>query len=602
MMDYRDLYQLKDLDMIIELTGRDEVAKEISRTKPDSIRLMDHVAARLFWDVFQIEEQRIASSKRAEEAIQVSLDQMQAAHDQSILYAEQLKEQLMQRKLAEEALRQSDKELRRRHQALEAINNILYRVTKEYNLNGMGEVLHDVMEEFYPGVRTLIFLLTPRREDFYFPRPERGRVKETSYDRARAKLKDREIGNGLLRFLTTERVRPTSSGSKADYPAIFQDLATGFTSWMTVPIEVEDVCYGLFMVGSPSQDAWLADDLVFVESLIRQISGVIRYQVSKEAREAAFRDQLAGPDRFMGIIGRSQVMHEIYRLVEAVADSESTVLITGESGTGKELVARAIQQAGRYKNTPFIPAHCSSFTPSLVQSELFGHEKGAFTGAISRKLGRLERAHGGILFLDEVAELPLETQVLLLRFLQDKSFERVGGQHPVKVNVRIIAATNRRVEEEVKARRLRKDFYYRLNVIPLHVPSLRERITDVPLLAEHFRRTYCLVEGKEVTGFKTEAMQLMMDYDWPGNVRELQNTVTRCVVLSTGSLIGVGDLPRTMKISPVVSRGYSLPKNERSLIETAMRECKGNKKEAARLLEISRGTLYSKLKKHGIQT
>jgi two-component system response regulator HydG len=600
--DYRDLYKLKDLDMIIELTGHEEVAKEIARTKPEHVRLTDHIAARLFWDVFQIEEESISSCKRAEEAMHVSFDQMQVAYDQSIIYAEQVKEQLTQRKRAEEALRKSEKELRRRHHALEAINSILYRVTKEYNLNGMGEVLHDVMEEFYSGANTLIFLLAPRREDFYFPRPERGRVKETSYDRANKRIKDRELGHDLLRLLTRERIRPASSGSKADYPAVLQDLASGFASWMTVPIEVEDVCYGLFMVGSPAEDTWLAGDLVFVESLVRQISGVIRYQISKEAREDAFRDQLAGPDRFMGILGRSQAMHEVYRLVEAVADSESTVLITGESGTGKELVARAIHGAGRYKDTPFIPAHCSSFTPSLVQSELFGHEKGAFTGATSRKLGRLERAHGGILFLDEVAELPLETQVLLLRFLQDKSFERVGGEHPVKVNVRILAATNRRVEEEVKARRLRKDFYYRLNVIPLHVPSLKDRISDVPLLADHFLRTSCLIEGKEITGFDTKAMQMMMDHDWPGNVRELENTIARCVVLSAGSLIGVGDLPQKMQASPVASTGYSLPKNERNLIRTALRECHGNKKEAARLLEISRGTLYSKLKRYGIET
>jgi DNA-binding NtrC family response regulator len=410
-----------------------------------------------------------------------------------------------------------------------------------------------------------------------------------------------KLEHALLNLLTSERVKSMCFASKVDCPPIIKDLATGFKSWMGVPIEVEDVCYGLFMVGASAAGIRMQDDLVFVESMVRQISGVIRYQISKEAREESFRDQLTGPDKFMGIVGRSPAMQEIYRLVQAVADSQSTVLITGESGTGKELVARAIHQAGRYKDTPFVPAHCSSFVPSLVQSELFGHEKGAFTGATSRKLGRLERAHGGILFLDEVAELPLETQVLLLRFLQDKSFERVGGQRPVKVNVRILAATNRRVEEEVKARRLRKDFYYRLNVIPLHVASLKERITDVPLLADHFLRTCCLIEGKEITGFDIKAMQLMMDCDWPGNVRELQNTIARCVVLSTSSLIGVEDLPQKMRASPLPSRGYSLPRNERNLIRTAMRECNGNKKEAARLLEISRGTLYSKLKRYGIK-
>jgi PAS domain S-box-containing protein len=193
--------------------------------------------------------------------------------------------------------KRAEKELKRRHHALEAIHSILFRVTKEYNLNGMGEVLHDIMKEFYPGADTLIFLLGPRRETFYFPRPERGRVKETRFDRAKNRINNPKLGDDLLRLLTTERIEPARCGRKADCPPVLQDLATGFASWMIVPIEVEDVCYGLFLVGSPSTEAWVEHDLVFVESLIRQISGVIRYQISKEAREEAFRNQLAGPER-----------------------------------------------------------------------------------------------------------------------------------------------------------------------------------------------------------------------------------------------------------------------------------------------------------------
>ncbi len=720
--DYRDLYSLEGLNMIIELTGRTEVADEISRTKPDHVRLMDHVAARLFWDVFQIEEARIAERERAAEALRQSMERLQVAHDQSIIYAKELNEEITERKHAEEVLQQSEaekkaildasvdsirlvdkemrilwanrtttsilgvapgevlgetchkilakretpcegcpsekaietgqiehsvlcarngaggegesywdcygvpvkdeagetvrliqiardvtgqveaqKELKRRLDALKAVHGILFRVTKEYNLNGMGDVLQDITEEFYPRAETLLFLLMPQRDGFYFPRPERGHVEATCYDRARKRIQNSKLERDLLELLTTERIRPTCFGTKAECSAIIRDLAGGFNSWITVPIEVEDVCYGLFMVGSPSADVWVEDDLVFVESLIRQISGVIRYQISKEVREEAFRNQLTGPDKFMGIVGRSQPMQRIYELIQTVADSESTVLITGESGTGKELVARAIHQAGKYKNTPFIAAHCSSFVPTLVQSELFGHEKGAFTGATGRKLGRLERAHGGVLFLDEVAELPLETQVLFLRFLQDKSFERVGGERRIQVNVRIIAATNKRIEEEVKAGLLRKDFYYRLNVIPIHVPPLRERSTDIPLLTDHFLRTHCLIEGKEITGFDTKAMHFMMDYDWPGNVTELENTVARCVVLTPNRLIGVEELPEKMRTRPATSKGYSLAENERNLIVKTMHECNWNKHEAARLLEISRGTLYSKLKKYKLQ-
>jgi len=720
--DYRSLYKLKELDMIIELTRRDDLANDIFRTKPDHVLLMDHVAARLFWDVFQIQEARIVDREQAAEAQRDSMDRLQVAYDQSIIYAKQLSEEIAERKHAEEVLRQSEaekkaildasvdsirlvdkemrirwankttttnldidpgdilgetchkilanreipcegcpskkaietgwieqsvlcvpnaaggegetywdcygvplkdqsgktvdliqiardvtgqieaqKELKRRHDALNAIHGILFRVTKEYNLNGMGNVLQDIVKEFYPNVETLVYLLTPQRDGFYFPRPERGHIRESCYDQARKRIRSSKLEHDLLKLLTGGKIRPTCFGGKAECSVTILDLAAGFNSWMTVPIEVEDVCYGLFMVGSSSADVWVEDDVVFVESLIRQISGVIRYQTSKEVREEAFRNQLAGPDKFMGIVGSSQAMQETYELVKTVADSESTVLITGESGAGKELVARAIHQAGKYKGTPFIAAHCSSFVPTLVQAELFGHEKGAFTGATSRKLGRLERAHGGILFLDEVAELPLDTQVLLLRFLQDRSFERVGGEHRIEVNVRIIAATNKQIEGEVEAGRLREDFYYRLNVIPVRVPPLRERSIDVALLADHFLKTYCLIERKEITGFDTEAMQLMMDYDWPGNVRELQNTVARCVVLSSSPSIGAEELPEKIRTRPATHTGYSLAEHERNLVENAMRECKWNKQEAARLLQISRGTLYSKLRRFNIQ-
>ena len=508
---------------------------------------------------------------------------------------------ITQRRRAEQALRESEAELKRRHHELEAVNGILVKVTKEYNLNGMGHVLQNTMEEFYPGPISSFFFFRQIGTASTFLQGERGQSRETCYDRARKRIGTHGLEQNLLTVLTMEKVKPACSAKTADCPAIIRDLAAGYVAWMAVPIEVEDVCQGLFIVGSASADIQVEEELVFIESLISQISGVIRNQIAKEAREDAFRRQLTGPDKFMGIVGRSKPMQEIYRLITAVADSESTVLITGESGTGKELVARAIHQAGKYKDTPFIAAHCSSFVPTLVHSELFGHEKGAFTGASSRKLGRLERAQGGILFLDEVADLPLETQVLLLRFLQDKSFERVGGQRPVQVDARIIAATNRQIEKDVERGRLREDFYYRLNVVRIRVPPLRERVSDVPLLANHFLRTYCLIEGKEISGFDNEAMRLMMDYDWPGNVRELQNTIARCVVLSSGGSISAEDLAQTAWSPGRVPVEYALAKNERELILSVMEKCNWNKREAARLLEISRGTLYSKLKKYNIR-
>jgi PAS domain S-box-containing protein len=508
---------------------------------------------------------------------------------------------ITEKKQAEQALRDSEAELKRRHHELEAVNGILVRVTKEYDLNGIASVLEDTAEAFYSGADVLLFLLSPERDSFYFPSGGAGQSKETCYDRARKKIRDHGIERDLLTVLTTEPVKPSCTGKTVDCPAVIQLLAAGYPAWMAVPIEVERVCHGLFIVGLASAEIRGEEELVFVESLIGQISGVIRNHIAKEAREEAFRRQLTGPDKFMGLVGQSKPMQEIYRLISAVADSESTVLITGESGTGKELVARAIHQAGKYKHTPFIAAHCSSFVPTLVHSELFGHEKGAFTGASSRQLGRLERAQGGILFLDEIADLPLETQVLLLRFLQDRSFERVGGQRPIQVNARIIAATNRQIEKDVKAGRLREDFYYRLNVVRIRVPPLRERISDVPQLANHFLRSYCLIEGKAISGFDSQAMRFMMDYDWPGNVRELQNVVARCVVLSTGGSIQAEDFVQTMRPSYREPAEYALAQNERVLILKVLEKCNWNKHEASRLLNISRGTLYSKLKKYNIQ-
>ena len=690
--DYRDLYKLKNLDMIINVTGRDEVASEISQTKPDHVRVMDHVTARLFWDVFHVEEERTAERKRAEEALREDrrflqnvfeaiqdgmtvldcefnivranpwMKKMYAsqmplvgkkcyktyqkrespcpdcpalrtlatgeAHSEMVPYPseenptrwidvsafplknpsgrvvgtiEHIKD-ITKRKQAQEALRESERELKRRHDELEAINRVLLRVTGEYNLNDMGRVLEDIMKGFYPGFDVWVFLLTPDRASFYFPRVEKEESRETCFDRAERKLRSLESEDALIRLLTREKMRPTCSGrEKDDCPAVIQELAAGFRTWMAAPVELEDQCFGLFMLASPSLDMEVENDLIFVETLIRQISGVIRYQISKAVREEAFRKQLTGPDKFMGIVGRSRPMQAIYRLIQSVADSKSTVLIMGESGTGKELVAHAIHRSGRYKETPFIVAHCSSFVPTLVHSEIFGHEKGAFTGALTRRRGRLERAQGGILFLDEVADLPLETQVLLLRFLQERSFERVGGERLVEVDVRVIAATNKDIEEEMKAGRIREDFYYRLNVISTVLPALRERITDVPLLANHFLRTYGLIEKKEITGFDTQTMKLMMDYDWPGNVRELENTVARCVVLTPGRHIGVEALPDKIRSGGGTSKEFSLWKNEKVLIATVMGECNWNKNEAARLLDISRGTLYSKLKKYDIR-
>ena len=245
-------------------------------------------------------------------------------------------------------------------------------------------------------------------------------------------------------------------------------------------------------------------------------------------------------------------------------------------------------------------ANCSAYSPTLLESELFGHEKGAFTGAIKRKKGRIERAKGGTLFLDEIGDIAPATQVLLLRFLQDHCFERVGGEQTLEADVRVLAATNRDLYREVEAGRFRDDLYYRLNVIAIDMPPLRDRTEDIPMLCKHFLEKYSLKEGKQTNSFSSGAMQALMDCDWPGNVRQLENAISHAVILAQGQLIKRRDLPQFLKQAAPDSPSTSLAENERRLILAVLQESNWNKHEAARQLQISRSTLYSKIRRYNL--
>jgi len=280
-------------------------------------------------------------------------------------------------------------------------------------------------------------------------------------------------------------------------------------------------------------------------------------------------------------------------------------MIQGESGTGKELVAKAIHELSPRKNKPFVVVNCSAYPATLLESELFGHEKGAFTGAIRQKTGRFEQAHGGTLFLDEIGEIPPSAQIKLLRILQTKNFERLGGEKTISVDARIIAATNKDLEQEVKRGQFREDLYYRLNVIPVFLPSLRERGNDTILLARHFLSRFAAEQGKKIEEFSAEAIRLLLSYPWPGNVRELENTIEHATVLAKGKRIETSDLPAPILQNRGLLTGSSrLPnmvEQEKRLLEETLEECGWNKKVAAERLGISRTTLYTKLKKYQIQ-
>ena len=307
-------------------------------------------------------------------------------------------------------------------------------------------------------------------------------------------------------------------------------------------------------------------------------------------------------------LGRSEAMRELVEMVETVAPTEATVLVSGESGTGKELVARAIQAASTRRDKPFVTINCAALAENLLESELFGHEKGAFTGADRRREGRFVQAHGGTLFLDEIGEMPLSLQAKLLRVLQQGEVQRVGCDETIKVDVRVIAATNRVLADEVAAGRFREDLFYRLNVIGLEVPPLRARREDIPLLASTFLERHAAANRKTIKGFTPQAMDAMLRYGWPGNVRELENAVERAVILSGGEYIAERALPLAVQNAPVPDAdgeelalgSMSLEDVERKAIEATLRETEDNKSEAARRLGITRATLHSKLKKYGL--
>ncbi|GAB6886539.1 sigma 54-interacting transcriptional regulator [Desulfothermus okinawensis JCM 13304] len=312
------------------------------------------------------------------------------------------------------------------------------------------------------------------------------------------------------------------------------------------------------------------------------------------------------------IIGKSKPMQDLLNMVSMVAPTEATVLITGESGTGKELIARAIHHGSPRKAGPLVIVNCAALAETLLESELFGHEKGAFTGADKRREGKFKQADKGTIFLDEIGETSLAMQAKLLRVIQEREIQRVGSDVTIKVDVRIIAATNRDLEEEVKKGRFREDLFYRLNVVTLKIPPLRERREDIPLLAQHFLEKYAAKYKKNIKGFSPIAMDMFLKYPFPGNVRELENIVERAVILLMGDYITEKELPSQLtenyikdtdaiSITPSIIPNRPLKEIEKEAIIATLNACGGNKSEAARRLKINRKTLHKKLKEYGIE-
>jgi DNA-binding NtrC family response regulator len=346
-----------------------------------------------------------------------------------------------------------------------------------------------------------------------------------------------------------------------------------------------------------------------IDELDMRIARALR-QHNLETENVTLRQQLDSKFRMENVIGKSPAMQEVLDVVRQVAPTPATTLLQGESGTGKELIAKVIHQLSPRAQQAMITVHCAALTPTLLESELFGHEKGAFTGAHERRIGRFEQAQGGTLFLDEIGEIDASTQIKLLRFLGERTFERVGSNKTLTADVRLNAATNKNLEQLVKTGAFREDLFFRLRVVEIWLPPLRERSDDIPLLAQTFLREFAQQNGKSVSAFTSDVLDLLLRYSWPGNVRELRTAIEHAVVLSRGEKITPRDLPawvRTAETAVVPkapttnSDDLSVKVAEKDLVIRALKEADGNRSLAAKRLQMSRRTLYRKLKEHHLE-
>jgi transcriptional regulator with GAF, ATPase, and Fis domain len=418
-------------------------------------------------------------------------------------------------------------------------------------------------------------------------------------------------------FLTNDLLRDAAGKVHVPAQLLERYRENGITAAGARPLEFRGELMGV--IGMLSQRPFDPQQFELLGIFADQVGMAIKsahlftqleeYRERLQVENAYLQQEIKSERGFEEIIGRSTELRAVLRKVKQVAEVETTVLLTGETGTGKELIARAIHSLGPRKDRAMIKINCGAIPHGVVESELFGHERGAFTGALQRRIGRFELADKGTLFMDEVGELPLETQVKLLRVLQEQEFERLGGVRPINVDVRMVAATNRDLDVEVAEGRFRADLYYRLNVFPIRVPPLRERIDDIPLLVRFFLDHFQRKLAKPLRGVTPSSMRRLMEYPWPGNIRELQNVIERSAVIATGTIIdvsaalGATDRPAPDAIPVTDERIVTLDEHERQQIRRALAEAAGKihgPGGAADLLGINASTLRSRMEKHGI--
>jgi formate hydrogenlyase transcriptional activator len=470
-----------------------------------------------------------------------------------------LSEDITQRKQAEGALRKSEE----KNRVLLQINNaIITNLTQEALLRSISEALHPV----FPFDRCAITLYQPERDSFRFFAVE-GELHSDYFQTGLEFSRDETCGSWVFEHLAPLVRRDLEK--EQQYPNERRLVAEGIRSICVVPMVFQGKCIGTLSLVSRGQDRYSDEDAAFFQEVANQVTLAMQNMRSYEEIDSLkarlekenvyLREELRTEHNFEEIVGNSPALLKALHAVDQVAPTDSTVLIYGETGTGKELVARAIHSRSARNGRALVNVNCSAISAGLVESELFGHMKGAFTGALERRIGRFELAHGGTIFLDEIGELSLETQVKLLRVLQEHEFEPVGSSRSLRVDVRVIAATNRNLQEAVQAGRFRSDLFYRLNVFPIELPPLRERRSDIPQLVAFCISRFSKRLGKKIDGVSRESMENLVHYPWPGNIRELQNVIERAVVLSVGPTLR---LDRDLMPIATSTKGMEAPETD----------------------------------------
>lgn len=495
--------------------------------------------------------------------------------------------------------------------AIEALYAISRELNQSLDLRGslQGALIH--LSQLLNAVQGIICILDPLRNEVYI---EVSHGLWENFNGERAQKRGDQISSRVIETGQAVVISHAGNEPALDKNAIarLRDMETDI-SLICVPLIKGRRVIGAMSLFLPADSAAAREKAKKIISIAatmvtRQASQLeaIRFESEKRIEQDHRRLQNEKPALKTTIVGNSNKMREVFQMISQVSDSNATVLIRGESGTGKELVANAVHNNSSRAKHPFIKLNCAAIPANLIESELFGHEKGAFTGAIRQKPGKFELAHRGSIFLDEIGAIDLSVQVKLLRVLQEKEFERVGGQQPKKTDVRIIAATNKNLEQAVEEGGFRGDLYYRLNVFPIYLPPLRERKTDILLLAEYFLEKYALENGKEIRRLSTPAIDMLMAYHWPGNVRELENCIERAILVCNQGVIHSYHLPPTLQTGsqsdtlPAFSLADAVDTLEKEMIIDALKNCDGNITEAALLLRTTVRKFSYKMKRLGV--